>query len=99
MMGGWNWARKKTCNVKSLVTEEPWPCIPKALQKQLLVLCCGVGVDWQVPVWDVGQSERGSGGLVNTTVGVSDRGKGGGTAKTEKVFWDLITYGEKEERK
>jgi len=48
------------------------------------MLCCGEGVGWQVPVWDVGQLERGSGGLVNTTVGMSYRGKRGGCSQDRK---------------
>lgn len=37
-----------------------------------------------MPVWDVGQSERGSGGSVSTTVGVPCRGKRGGCSQDRK---------------
>lgn len=37
-----------------------------------------------MPVWDVGQAERGSGGWASTTVGVPRRGQGGGYSQDRK---------------
>lgn len=66
------------------------------------MLCCGEGVDWQVPVWDVGQSEREVLVVWWTPLRVCHTEvKEVVAAETEKVFWDLITYvsGKEEERK
>lgn len=66
------------------------------------MLYCGEGVDWQVPVWDVGQSKRevlvawwAQLWVCHTEVKVVV------AAKTEKVFGDVITYvsSKEEERK